>query len=201
MTFSKLRLTGGQRANVDRPTDDARHLDERSFRTISSGGIIFVCRHLRGSSHFRERSLVGQVACKSKPPSAPRADAKRSAASSPVFGCFQACRTPVQSCDREIRDQPLGEEKARQRHRCSSLSQRALRNKHSAQCIRSAARSCTAETPASRSRRRFDRDSIEHSVRIQYRLVTFRRTCFEPSDMVAVVIVSHRRRKYCTEAT
>jgi hypothetical protein len=94
---------------------------------------------------------------------------------------------------------------ARKKHvsdyRCSFLSQMALRHKHSAQCIRYAARSCTAETPASRSRRRFDRDSIEHPVRIQYRLVTFRRTCFEPSDMVAVVIVSHRRRKYCTEAT
>jgi hypothetical protein len=37
--------------------------------------------------------------------------------------------------------------------------------------------------------------------RIQYRLFTFRKICREPSDMVAVVIVSHRRRKYSIEAT
>ena len=51
--------------------------------------------------------------------------------------------------------------------------------------------------------RRLDRNSASNTPlrKIQYRLFTFRRTCLEPSDMVAVVIVSHRRRKYCIEAT
>ena len=35
----------------------------------------------------------------------------------------------------------------------------------------------------------------------QYRLFRFRKICREPSDIVAVVTVNQRRKKYCIEAT
>ncbi len=59
-----------------------------------------------------------------------------------------------------------------------------------------------SETPVSRSAGGLNISNASDISRSrQYRLVTFNKTCFEPSDIVAVVIVSHRRRKYCTEAT